>query len=70
MNINHSMKSPARLASRDVGLESHGAGKGDKPRISDLRAFKANYDEIDWSKSYPNQLRPVWIHGCKQIITY
>jgi hypothetical protein len=69
MNITHSMKSPARLASRDVGLESHGNGKGDKSRISDLAVFKRNYEEIDWTTS-DNRLRPTWFRGYKQIITY
>lgn len=34
---------------RDVGLESHGAGKGDAPRNVGP-AFSRNFDEIDWRR--------------------
>lgn len=34
-------------------LSGHGAGKGDKNRTTDEKAFKANYDEIIWSPGLP-----------------
>jgi hypothetical protein len=33
-------------SSRDMGLT--GAGKGDKTRVSDVKAFRRNFDEINW----------------------
>lgn len=30
-------------------MNSHGAGKGDACRISNRKAYRANYDEIDWT---------------------
>lgn len=33
--------------SRDVGL-SHGPGKGSAPRNNSSKAFRSNFDEIDW----------------------
>lgn len=33
--------------SRNFGL-STGAGKGDKSRITDIAAYRRNFDEINW----------------------
>lgn len=37
-------------ANSPCDLLNHGsAGKGDKNRVSNIKAFRTNYDEIDWS---------------------
>lgn len=43
-------KQTAATRSRDIGL-NHGAGKGDADRTSNLKLFKANFDEIIWYAS-------------------
>lgn len=41
---------------RNFGL-NHACGKGDKSRITDVRAYRENFDEIDWGH-YRLALRP------------
>lgn len=38
--------------SRDVGL-NHGAGKGSAPRNNSSKAFRDNFDGIDWDHDIP-----------------
>lgn len=40
------MPKKSGLTNRDV--VNHGAGKGDKTRVTDVQAYRANFDEIDW----------------------
>lgn len=44
---------------RNFGL-NHANGKGDKSRVTDVRAYRENFDEIDWraSRHYRLALRP------------
>lgn len=37
--------------SRDLGLDHGGPGKGSASRITDLKAFATNFDQIDWKSS-------------------
>lgn len=34
-------------ANRNIGLD-HANGKGDKTRVTDVKAYRANFDEINW----------------------
>lgn len=44
-------------ANRNIGL-NHGAGKGDKSRITNVSAYRENFSAIDWrSKKRPLTLR-------------
>jgi hypothetical protein len=47
MQINHGMSGKGRNT-HDVGLHSHGAGKGDAPRPVDKKVYGDNFDEITW----------------------
>lgn len=33
-------------STRDLGIS--GNGKGDKSRVTDVKAYRANFDEINW----------------------
>lgn len=35
-------------------------GKGSKPRPTDLKAYRANYDVIDWREKRPKQANPAF----------
>lgn len=39
-----------------MGLAGVGAGKGDKSRVSNTKAYRANYSEIDWQHKNPANL--------------
>lgn len=44
------MGKPSRKGDRSFQL---GAGKGDKSRITDVAAFRRNYDKINWERQQP-----------------
>lgn len=46
-------KNSGQQGNRSLGL-NHGAGKGDKTRVTDVKTYRENYDGIDWS----NKKRP------------
>ena len=37
--------------SRDIGLRHDGPGKGDKTRVTDVKAFRSNFDLIKWGSA-------------------
>jgi len=45
-----SKKSPA-TNNRNLFGNAHGAGKGDKSRTTNVRAYADNYDLIDWTST-------------------
>lgn len=41
-------KNSGQQGNRSFGLD-HQNGKGDKTRVTDVKAYRANFDCIDWS---------------------
>lgn len=42
------MRKSKGQTTRDV--VNHGAGKGDKTRVTDVKAYRENYDAISWGR--------------------
>lgn len=65
------MPKKSGLTDRDV--VNHGNGKGDKTRVTDVKAYRANFDEINWGRPHAalrpdNRMIPI-IHRFSRTMT-
>jgi hypothetical protein len=53
------MGKPRSGQGRDLGISGNGAGKGDVDRTSDVKAYRRNFDGINWHHRKLNHVRSV-----------